>query len=52
MMINCSKCGAMIYVTPAGKKTRTLCTKCEEESKKDRLAKLAAGFASGEKPPR
>lgn len=52
MMSNCSKCGAMMYVMSAGRKTKTLCKNCEEASKKDKLAKLAFGFASGEKPPR
>ena len=52
MMSNCTKCGAMMYVMPAGRKTKTLCKNCEEESKKDKLTKLAFGFASGEKPPR
>lgn len=47
MIRNCSKCGWLIYVEPAGKNTKTLCVACEKKDKLDKQVKQTAGFASG-----
>lgn len=51
MMTNCKKCGVIMYVIYNGKKTRTLCAKCEEKDRMERARRAANGFASGEQPP-